>query len=238
MSHDSSWDARPWTRGDRIESINQSRRDISRARRLATSRSVRLFFSRARVYVSTRARSRASDGTDDSIVVSIEGSTLVRRGILGAQGVQWIARANSRAAVGAREILFARRGVFEGESRAGKVRLDGFPIVVRFRGAHPALGVAAEGVPGGGARANGSRRGARGRTVRERGRGREGEGHVERRGVWMDLSSVTTPRRVVGRRHASSRRPTRSTPVQRLDAGTSRTVNTVSAQPSMPGCSG
>ena len=68
MSHDSSWDARPWTRGDRIESINQSRRDISRARRLATSRSVRLYFFLARASTSQRARglARATGRTTQS----------------------------------------------------------------------------------------------------------------------------------------------------------------------------
>ena len=117
-------------RPNRINRVASSA-EISRARSRDVAVGATIFFSsfqRARGLARAMGRTRARR----ECVVSIEGATLVRRGILGAQGVQWNARANPRAAVGAREIFFARRGVFEGEARAGKVRLDGFPIVVRL----------------------------------------------------------------------------------------------------------
>jgi len=179
----------------------------------------------SRVDAGGRARARHS---------LIEHSTLIRRGIRVAQRVHGIARRFTivRFRGSLPRGFFARRSLEDG-ARPGDIGLDGFPVVIGSGVAHSVLLVAAEGVPRGGARYEASRAGDHARTRGDDARSSEGRGEHDAsrcEGICYN-----------GKPHASSsssRLPTRSTPVQRFDIGTSSALNTVSAQPSIPGFSG
>ena len=216
------------------ESDNQSRRDsLARAVSRRRGRCDSIFLARASTSQRARGLPRATGRTSQSSSQSkarhsfAEGFSAHR------------ASSGSRARILAPRLARAKFSSRVAASSKAKRAPEGPPRWLSNRRPsrrHPALGVAA-GASQEAARANGSRRGrAVGRFVNVDAGARARacpSGCVDGSFVGYDFEAGGQPPS-----SGRSRRPTRSTPVQRLDAGTSRAVNTVSTQPSMPGCSG